>query len=106
MNPDENAETSWFQKLRNRYEALIAEYGSIAIAVYLVLFFGSIAVFYVLIELGFEVSGNLGEVGKIGAAYAAAKVLQPVRILGTLVLTPIVANVKHRLTGHTSGSSE
>jgi hypothetical protein len=90
----------WFQDLRNRYQDLLAEYGGIAVGVYFTIFFGSIAAFYVAIELGFDVGGgNLGEVGKVGAAYAATKVLQPVRILATLVLTPIVAGVKHRVSG-------
>lgn len=93
----EPKDVGWFENLRNRYEALLTEYGTIAIATYFTIFFASIAGFYIAIEMGFEIGGNLGEVGKIGAAWAATKVLQPVRILATIVLTPLVATVKHRV---------
>ncbi|MCA9569631.1 MAG: DUF1279 domain-containing protein [Myxococcales bacterium] len=96
----------WFADLRDRYEDLLAEYGTIAIVVYFTIFFGSILIFYVAIGMGFEVGGNVGEVGKIGAAYAATKVLQPLRIVLTLVLTPVVARVKHMVRPHNEGPTD
>ncbi len=101
LDADETDAPGLFAGLRLRYEALLKEYGAIALGVYFVLFVSSIAMFYVLIELGVEVTEPVGEVGKIGAAYAATKVLQPVRIVATLALTPLVARFIRRHTRST-----
>lgn len=100
---------SWrerWQALRVRFEKLMEEYGPTALVVYFGQFFATIAVFYVLIDQGMETGSNLAEVGKLGAAYAATKALQPLRILVTLVLTPPIARAKQVLTGHRSPPSE
>jgi hypothetical protein len=89
----------WLKKLRPRLEALIAEYGKVAILTYAVIFVLVIAGFAVAITLGVEVESAKGGAGVLVAAWAATKVTQPVRILAALALTPVVARVWKRLTG-------
>lgn len=77
-----------------RFSALVAQYGKIAIAVHFIIYFAVIALFFVALTLGFDVPGAENSTSlwlRLGAAYAAAKILQPIRIVATLSLTPIVA---------------
>lgn len=92
----DESEKSWFARQRDNYEALLAEYGMIALGVYLTIFIGTVTAFYVAIQMGWSADGASAEAGKIGAAYLASKALQPVRIVATIAITPVVAKVKHR----------
>lgn len=88
---------SWWAAARQRYEGLIAEYGRIAIGVYLTIFIGTWLGFWYALSAGFDVSGAAGQAGTFWGAYAATKLTQPLRIAATFVITPAVAAVKHKV---------
>ena len=90
------------EKLRQslaRFRDLILEYGIIALVVHYVIFAIAIGGFYLAIRSGWQPTSTAGSVGTWGAAYIAAKITQPLRIVATLALTPLVARVYERLTG-------
>jgi hypothetical protein len=76
-----------------RFKALLAEYGRVALATYFALFALVFAGFGLAIALGMQVASAEGGVGVLGAAYVATKLTQPLRIAATLALTPLVARV-------------
>lgn len=78
---------------------MLAEYGSVALVVYLVLFAAVLAGFAVAISAGVAVESAAGGAGTLAAAWLATKVTQPLRILATLAITPLAARVVHRLRG-------
>jgi hypothetical protein len=82
---------------REKLKALLEEYGGLALATYFVIFALTLAGFAIAISYGFEVEGASGNVGLLGAAWLATKLTQPLRIAGTLALTPILAVVMRRL---------
>lgn len=77
--------------LKQRAEKLMAEYGGVALFVYFAIFFATIAGFAIAIRAGVQVESAAGEASILGAAWVATKVTQPLRILATLALTPVVA---------------
>jgi hypothetical protein len=77
--------------LKSRMSALLAEYGKVAIWLYFTIFALVFAGFAIAISAGVEVESAAGGAGLAGAAWLATKVTQPVRILATLALTPLVA---------------
>jgi hypothetical protein len=77
--------------LKTRLSTLLAEYGKLAIILYLVIFALVLAGFAIGIGAGMKVESAAGGAGVLGAAYLATKVTQPIRILATLALTPLVA---------------
>lgn len=89
--------------LKERLKALLEEYGKIAIAVYFSIFLLVIAGFAIAIRLGIQIEGSteptggLGLAATLGAAWVAAKVTQPLRILATLLLTPIIGKIAQRM---------
>lgn len=85
--------------LGERLKALFAEYGPLAIAIYLVIFVVVLAGFAVAIRFGVQVEGTAGAAGTLGAAWLATKLTQPLRIAAALALTPIVAALRARLGG-------
>jgi len=87
-------ETAMARKLKERWKALLAEYGRVALVIYLVLFVGSIVGFGIAISSGLDLGDwTGGKAGTIAAAWVATKFTQPIRIGVTLVLTPIVAGI-------------
>ena len=82
--------------LKVRFKALMEEYGTIAIATYFGIFFLVIGGFWLAIRFGVEVEGTAGTAGTLAAAWVATKLTQPLRILGTLLLTPIIGKLVHR----------
>ena len=76
-----------------RFKALLAEYGRVALATYFGLFALVFAGFGLAIALGMHVTSAEGGAGVLGAAYVATKLTQPLRIAATLALTPLVARV-------------
>lgn len=94
--------TEGWTRLKTRYGALVEQFGQIALYTYLGLFAATWVGFWLAIRLGFEPEGVAGGAGTVGAAYLATKLTQPVRIVATLVVTPIVAAaLGHR--GHAGG---
>ncbi len=79
--------------ITERLQALMVEYGSVALWVYFGIFALTLGGFALAISLGFHAKSSTMTVGTWGAAYLATKLLQPLRILGTLVLTPVVMKV-------------
>ncbi len=82
---------------RQRLKNLLAEYGKLALIVYLAIFAVVLVGFALAIQFGFRPESTAGRAGTWGAAYVATKVAQPLRILATLALTPLVAQVLRRL---------
>ena len=78
---------------KEKLKALLAEYGSVAIYTYLVLFAVVLIGFALAIKIGIKLEGTASGVGLLGAAWVATKLTQPLRILATVALTPIVARV-------------
>jgi hypothetical protein len=84
-----------------RFKALLAEYGQVALFTYFGIFILVLAGFAVAIAAGIKPDSVTSNVGVLGGAYIAAKVTQPLRIAATLALTPIVARVLRRSRGAT-----
>lgn len=72
-------------------KAIFAEYGTLAIVVYLILFALVLAGFTVAIALGIETQSAAGSAGTLAAAWLATKLTQPLRIVATLAITPLAA---------------
>jgi hypothetical protein len=85
--------------LRKTLKNILAEYGGIALTLYLAIFFIVLGGFWVAIQMGFRPMGSGGRVGAFAAAYIATKLTQPLRIGLTVLLTPIVARVYERVRG-------
>ena len=82
--------------LKERLTTLLNEYGRVAIIIYFTIFALVLAGFAIAIRFGVQVDSAAGTAGTIGAAWVATKLTQPLRILATLVLTPIVAKLVER----------
>jgi hypothetical protein len=85
--------------VRKKLNDLIVEYGVIAVAVYLtstgLVYLG----FWLALQFGWRPSGATGNIAFWGTAYIAAKVTQPFRIAGTILVTPLIARIYERITG-------
>jgi hypothetical protein len=82
---------------REKLKTLLAEYGNVAIGTYLIIWVLTLAGFAIAISLGVKVESAASGVGLAGATWVATKLTQPLRIAGTLALTPIVAAVLRKL---------
>lgn len=72
------------------------EYGRLGVYVYLAIWIGTMAVFFVLLKMGVQervpwLASHAGEGATLGAAWLLAKVVQIPRIGATLAVTPFVA---------------
>ena len=85
--------------MKKTVQALLAEYGTVAVIVYFVIFFAVLGGFWLAIRLGWEPSSAVGSVGTFAAAYIATKLTQPLRIGATLVITPFIAKLYERMRG-------
>ena len=85
-------------------KGIFVEYGTVAVVVYLVLFFLVWLGFWAAIRLGWEPTTVAGETGAWVASYLATKITQPLRIIATLALTPFIAKIYERITGRTPQS--
>jgi ABC-type siderophore export system fused ATPase/permease subunit len=90
--------------MKKTVQKLLAEYGTVAVIVYFVIFFGVLGAFWLAIRFGWRPSSAAGSVGTFAAAYIATKLTQPLRIAATLVVTPIVARLYERVRGKASVS--
>lgn len=84
--------------MRKSLKQVMAEYGRVALVVYLVIFAAVLVGSWAAIRLGWSPSGTAGSAGTLAAAYVFTKLTQPLRIAATLALTPVVAKVHARLT--------
>jgi len=80
-----------------KLKKVLAEYGNVALYTYLVIWLLTLAGFAIAISLGVKVEGVTSGAGLVGAAWLATKLTQPLRIAGTLGLTPFVAAIIKRL---------
>ena len=78
-------------------KALLAEYGKVAIWTYFVLFGLVLSAFAIAIAAGVQVESAKGHAGVLAGAWFATKLTQPLRIVATVALTPIVARIAERL---------
>jgi hypothetical protein len=85
--------------VKKTVQNLLAEYGTVAVIVYFVIFFGVLGGFYLAIRFGWRPSSAAGSVGTLAAAYIATKLTQPIRIAATVVVTPFVAKLYERMRG-------
>jgi hypothetical protein len=83
--------------VRRTARELLAEYGTVAVVVYFTIFFAVLLGFWAGIQFGWRPASAAGSVGALGAAYLATKLTQPLRILATVALTPLVARLHGRL---------
>ncbi len=84
--------------MRKTLKEVLAEYGRVALAVYLVIFAVVLLGSWAAIRLGWKPEGAAGGAGTFAAAYLFTKLTQPLRIAATLALTPIVARVHARFS--------
>jgi hypothetical protein len=84
--------------MKINFKELLAEYGRVAITVYLVIFVATLLGSWMAIRMGWRTSGTAGNAGTLAAAYVATKLTQPLRIAATVVLTPVVARVHAWIT--------
>jgi uncharacterized protein FAM210 len=85
--------------VKKTVQHLLAEYGTVAVIVYFVIFFAVLGGFWLAIRLGWRPSSAAGSVGSFAAAYIATKLTQPLRIGATLVITPFIAKLYERVRG-------
>ena len=86
----------WWTRLKTRYADLLAEYGMVALGTWLALAALTFTGLVIAIRMGIHVESTAASAGTFGAAYVALQVTKPVRIVATLVLTPVVATVLRR----------
>ena len=79
--------------LKERLKKLFDQYGRIALITYFSIFGLVLAGFAVAVHFGVQLEGTSGAAGTLGMAYAATKLTQPLRILATLVLTPLLGRL-------------
>ena len=84
--------------MRATLKPLLAEYGTIAVVLYLTIFTVVLVAAYFAILAGWGPTGVAGTAGAWTVAYLFTKLTQPLRIAATVVLTPVVARLWHRLT--------
>lgn len=77
----------------------VVEYGAIGLIVYLTTTALVYVGFWLALQFGWRPSGTVGNAGYWITAYAAAKVTQPFRIIGSAAITPIIARIYERVTG-------
>ncbi|MEK7705467.1 MAG: hypothetical protein AAB426_10945 [Myxococcota bacterium] len=82
--------------MRKKLESLITQYGPVALGTYLFIFVLVLVGFVLAIRAGLQPSSTAAQAGVLGAAYLATKATQPLRILATFVLTPLVARLLSR----------
>ena len=84
--------------MRKTIKSIFAEYGAIAVVVYFAIFFLVLFGFWAAIRFGWQPSSAAANLGIWTAAYIATKLTQPVRIIATLAVTPLVAKLYERVT--------
>lgn len=83
--------------MRKTLQQVLAEYGRVALVVYVALFLAVLVGSWTAIRLGWRPESAAGDVGTFTAAYLVTTLTQPLRIAATLAFTPLVAKVQERL---------
>lgn len=79
--------------MRKTLKNVLAEYGVIAVVVYLTLFTVVFVGSYFAIRLGWTPGSVAGQAGAWTAAYLVTKVAQPLRIAATVLITTFVGKM-------------
>ena len=79
--------------MRKTLKNILAEYGVIAVIVYLTLFTIVFVGSYFAIRLGWTPGSAAGQAGAWTAAYIVTKIAQPLRIAGTVLITTFVGKL-------------
>ena len=85
--------------VRKSVKDFVVEYGAIGLIVYLTSTALVYVGFWLALRFGWRPSSTAGNAGYWITAYAAAKVTQPFRIVGSAAITPIIARIYDRVTG-------
>lgn len=85
--------------MRRTLKNVLAEYGTLALVVYLSIFTLVLGGAWAAISLGWQPASATANLGAFTAAYLATKATQPLRIAATLAVTPLVARVVERVRG-------
>ena len=83
--------------MRERYNALLSEWGPLLVVVYFSIFAIVLVGFATAIKLGFRPDSATGTAGTWGAAWLATKLTQPLRIAATLFITPALGTLMRRI---------
>ncbi len=90
-------ETEKPKVLKDRLQEHIAEYGKLALVIFLSMGALTLVGFYIAIKAGIDIGeGTSQTAGTLVAAWVATKLTMPIRIGATLVLTPILAKLLRR----------
>jgi hypothetical protein len=92
--------------VRKSVKDFVVEYGAIGLTVYLTSTALVYVGFWLALQFGWRPSSAAGNAGYWITAYAAAKVTQPFRIIGSAAVTPIVARIYERVTGKNAKSGQ
>lgn len=79
--------------MRKTLKNVLAEYGAIAVVVYLALFALVLVGSYLAIRAGWTPGSVAGEAGAWTAAYIVTKIAQPLRIAATVLITTFVGKL-------------
>ena len=85
--------------MKKTLKDILAEYGTIAVIVYLVLFAVVLIGSYFAIRFGWTTNSTAGTAGTWTAAYIVTKITQPLRIAATVVLSAFIGRLwdsKHK----------
>lgn len=88
--------------MRKTLKNVLAEYGMIAVVLYLAIFFAVFIGAWFGIRLGWAPGGIAGNAGAWTAAYLFTKLTQPLRIAATVVLTTFVGKLWKRSQSRTA----
>ena len=80
--------------MRKTLKNILAEYGMIAVVVYLSLFTIVFVGSYFAIRLGWTPGSAAGQAGAWTAAYLVTKVAQPLRIAATVLITTFLGKLR------------
>jgi hypothetical protein len=84
--------------MKQRLQDHLAEYGSIALIIFLMIFVLTYLGFFIAIKTGADIGDSAaGKTGTFVAAWLATKLTLPIRIGATFVLTPLAAALLKKL---------
>lgn len=82
--------------MKKTLKEILAEYGAIAVVVYLVLFVVVLVGSYFAIRFGWTAKSAAGNAGIWTAAYIVTKLTQPLRIAATVLLSAFIGRLWER----------
>ena len=92
--------------VRKSVKDFVVEYGAVGLVVYLTSTALVYVGFWIALQFGWRPGSAVGNAGYWITAYAAAKVTQPFRIIGSAAVTPIIARIYERITGRSAGTGK